>query len=238
MSAGDSPDRSSTLRVAGIGAVSMMTGSSPATTVVWMRTSGVRPSSRAFSEVVTSSAADPSEIWLALPALITPPAWNGVLRPASFSSVPPGRMPSSALTTVPSGVVTGTICSSNAPPDCALAARSCERSAYSSSWVREKPQRVAIISAPTPWLGATPSYRARNEGPSGLPVDPSPTELPIGTRLIDSTPPATTTSAWPLTTVAAAKATACWEEPHCRSMVVPGTDSGHPAASAATRPML
>src|SRR5918998_953486 len=60
----------------------------------------------------------------------------------------------------------------------------------------------------------------------------------MGTRLIDSTPPATTTSAWPLITVAAAKATACWEEPHCRSIVVPGTDSGQPAASTALRPML
>src|SRR5688572_6974272 len=60
----------------------------------------------------------------------------------------------------------------------------------------------------------------------------------MGTRLIDSTPPATTTSAWPLMTVAAAKATACWEEPHWRSMVVPGTVSGQPAARGALRPML
>src|SRR3712207_7861035 len=60
----------------------------------------------------------------------------------------------------------------------------------------------------------------------------------MGTRLIDSTPPATTTSAWPLTTGAAAKATACWEDPHWRSIVVPGTDSGQPAARTALRPML
>ena len=60
----------------------------------------------------------------------------------------------------------------------------------------------------------------------------------MGTRLIDSTPPATTTSAWPLMTVAAAKATACCEEPHCRSMVVPVTVSGQPAARGALRPML
>src|SRR3954469_24359525 len=71
-----------------------------------------------------------------------------------------------------------------------------------------------------------------------MPAEPSPRVEPIGTRLIDSTPPATTTSAWPLITVAAAKATACWEEPHCRSIVVPGTDSGQPAASAASRPTL
>src|SRR3954463_10279178 len=71
-----------------------------------------------------------------------------------------------------------------------------------------------------------------------MPAEPSPRVEPIGTRLIDSTPPATTTSAWPLITVAAAKATACWEEPHCRSIVVPGTVSGQPAASGALRPML
>ena len=142
--------------MAGIGAVSMMTGSSPAITVVWMRTSGVSPSSRAFSLVVTSSAAAPSEIWLALPALMTPSSLKGVFSEPSFSSVPPGRMPSSALTTVPSGVVTGAISSSKAPSACALAAFSWEARENSSSWVREKPQRSAIISAPMPWLGATP----------------------------------------------------------------------------------
>ena len=32
-------------------------------------------------------------------------------------------------------------------------------------------------------------------------------------------------------TACAAKCTACWDEPHCRSTVVPGTSSGSPAAS-------
>ena len=36
----------------------------------------------------------------------------------------------------------------------------------------------------------------------------------------------------------AAKWSACWDEPHCRSTVVAGTDSGQPAASTALRPML
>ena len=35
----------------------------------------------------------------------------------------------------------------------------------------------------------------------------------------------------------AAKCTACWEEPHCRSMVTPGTSSGSPAASQHVRAM-
>ncbi len=36
----------------------------------------------------------------------------------------------------------------------------------------------------------------------------------------------------------AAKCNACWDEPHCRSMVVAGTDSGQPAPSTALRPTL
>ena len=51
------------------------------------------------------------------------------------------------------------------------------------------------------------------------------------------TPPATTRSAVPDSTAWAAKCTACCEEPHCRSTVTPGTDSGSPAASQAVRAM-
>ena len=61
---------------------------------------------------------------------------------------------------------------------------------------------------------------------------------PMGTRLITSTPPATTTSCWPLMTACAAKSSACWLDPQARFTVVPGIDSGQPAASTANRPML
>jgi hypothetical protein len=54
----------------------------------------------------------------------------------------------------------------------------------------------------------------------------------MGNWLIFCTPPATTRSAVPLMTAWAAKCTLCCEEPHCRSIVTPGTDSGKPAASA------
>ena len=60
----------------------------------------------------------------------------------------------------------------------------------------------------------------------------------MGTRLIDSTPPATTTSMAPASTAWAAKCTACWADPHWRSTVVPGTVSAKPAASAALRAMF
>ena len=49
--------------------------------------------------------------------------------------------------------------------------------------------------------------------------------------LMFCTPPATTRSSVPDITACAAKCTACCDEPHCRSMVTPGTSSGSPAAS-------
>ena len=60
----------------------------------------------------------------------------------------------------------------------------------------------------------------------------------IGTALITSTPPATTRSWVPDSTAWAAKCNACWEDPHWRSMVVPGTRSGSPAESTVIRPMF
>ena len=51
--------------------------------------------------------------------------------------------------------------------------------------------------------------------------------------LIVCTPPASTTSCVPLMTACAAKCTACCELPHCRSTVVPGTESGMPQYKAA-----
>src|SRR5277367_4061428 len=53
-----------------------------------------------------------------------------------------------------------------------------------------------------------------------------------------STPPATTTSCWPDSTPWTANSRACWLEPQARLTVVPGIDSGQPAASTAYRPML
>ena len=66
---------------------------------------------------------------------------------------------------------------------------------------------------------------------------PSVAEL-MGFLLISSTPHAITTSYAPAITPCAAKAAACWLDPHCRSIVVPGTENGKPAARAALRAML
>ena len=220
--------------MAGIGAVSMMTGSSAASTAVCTRATGVRPSSAAFSLVVMSSAAAPSLICELLPAWITPSGLNTVLSLARPSRVPPRRKPSSVSTTVPSSSFTGVICPAKRPSSVAAAAFAWEASEYSSSWARVWPQRSAIISAPIPWFGATPPKTVCRPEPDGF-TRTGPMEEPIGTRLIDSTPPATTTSYWPLTRPAAAKWTDCWLEPHCRSTVTPGTDCGQPAASTALR---
>ena len=78
------------------------------------------------------------------------------------------------------------------------------------------------------------AYRWVTRGPKGLP-GPLRMVAPIGTRVIDSTPAATTTSYAPAITPWAAKCRACWPDPHCRSTVVPGTVSGNPAARAALR---
>ena len=62
--------------------------------------------------------------------------------------------------------------------------------------------------------------------------------MPIGTRVIDSTPAAITTSCIPDITACAANCSACWEEPHCRSTDVAGTLSGSFDASTALRATL
>ena len=109
-----------------------------------------------------------------------------------------------------SSVNTGTICSVNAPSSWAAAARSWDSAEYSSSRVREKPPLLAIISADRPWLKEKSSYRASTFGPYGMPVARA---EPSGTRLMTSTPPATTTSCWPDITACTAKSSACWLEP-------------------------
>ena len=141
----------STLAVAGIGAVSIVTGSSPVTAPEWNRASGRRPSSAARSLVVMSRAAQPSEICELLPAWMTPSSRKAGLSAASFSSEVSRRMPSSAVSS-PSGPLTGTSWPAKAPSSVAAAALRWDSSANSSSWVRDKPQRRAMSSAPRPWL--------------------------------------------------------------------------------------
>ena len=59
-----------------------------------------------------------------------------------------------------------------------------------------------------------------------------------GARVIDSTPPATTTSASPDSIAREPIIAASSEEPQSRFTVVAGTDTGSPASSTAIRPTL
>ena len=97
-----------------------------------------------------SVAAAPSLSGQELPAVTLPSSLKTGLSVASFSIVVPGRGPSSRLTTVPSGSVTGTISRSNVPSSCAATARSCERLAYASWSSRETPYFAATFSAVRP----------------------------------------------------------------------------------------
>jgi hypothetical protein len=150
------PDFASAAAVAGIGPVSIVTGSTPSTTEVWNRASGRRPSDGAISLVVISSAAAPSEICEEFAAVCTPSGRNAGRTLATLSRVPPRRGPSSVLNSrvVPSSAVTsmGEICAVNRPSSIAAAARRCDSSPMSSARPRSIPHLSAICSAPRPWL--------------------------------------------------------------------------------------
>ncbi len=95
--------------MAGIGPLSIITGSEPASVAVCTRAIGLSPSDFAFSADMNSSAAEPSEICEELPAWITPSSENAGLSWPIFSSVVPRRMPSSLRTTLPSWSLIPTI---------------------------------------------------------------------------------------------------------------------------------
>ena len=85
---------------------------------------------------------------------------------------------------------TGTISCSNLPSSVARCARRCDSAANASLSSRVMLHFSAIISAEIPW--GTRSYRASIFGPNGM--LPGVTDVPIGTRVMCSTPAATTTS--------------------------------------------
>ena len=99
---------------------------------------------------MTSTAAAPSLSGQALPAVTVPSGLNTGCSEASFSIVVPGRGPSSCVTSVPSGVVTGTISLSKCPLSRASTARFCEMTAHSSCASRLTLQRSATFSAVRP----------------------------------------------------------------------------------------
>ena len=89
------PDLSSALRTAGTGPIPMMAGSTPATPRVCQRSRGVRPSSAAFSADMMTTAAAPSLMLEALPAVTEPSRLKTGRNCASRSMVVSSRGPSS-----------------------------------------------------------------------------------------------------------------------------------------------
>ena len=128
----------------------MISGDRPVTAVDTIRASGVRPSSRALVSLMTMTAAAPSLSGQALPAVTRPSGRKTGLRAEMPSIVVPARGPSSVLTTVPSGVVTGVISRSQKPSSMACSARFWLRTANSSMSCRETSLSRARFSAVCP----------------------------------------------------------------------------------------
>ena len=185
------PAWASTLRTASMGPTPMISGASPDTADAMMRARGLSPSARARSSDITSTAAAPSLSGQALPAVTVPPGLNAGSSWASFSSVVPGRGPSSFSTSVPSGSVTGVISRSKKPFFCASTARSCESLANSSMRSRVTPYFSATFSAVSPigmymWLTKSERPSSMKRGLRSSLANPFP---PV--RLTLSTPAAT-----------------------------------------------
>ena len=156
MSSTDRPDFFSALWVAGIGALSMMTGLLVASTAVCTRAIGVRPSSRARSEGHhqhgRGAVADLRGVTRVDEAVLL----EGGLQPGQLLR---GGPPAQALVGVDDLAIRqfdrgdlgfqGSPCRSRRP------ALACEALENSSSWSRVRLHFSAIISAPMPWLKVT-----------------------------------------------------------------------------------
>ena len=146
------------------------------------------------ASLVTSIAAAPSTIALELPAVILPPALNAGWSEASFSSEVSRRGFSSTATSTAAPAAptsTGTISRSKRPSSMAAIARRCDSSEYSSSSLPREPPFVGDHlgrDALRHDLPALVELRGEPSNPFAVRFEP------MGTRDIDSTPEATTTS--------------------------------------------
>ncbi len=144
------PARASARREASTGPRPMISGDSAVRPVETIRASGVMPSSAALTSLITTTAAAPSLSGQQLPAVTVPFGRKTGCSAATFSIVVPGRGPSSAATTVSSGIVTGVISRCQKPLTRAFSARFCDRTPNSSCSSRLIPRSSARFSAVWP----------------------------------------------------------------------------------------
>ncbi len=194
------------------------------------------------------TAAPPSLICEAFPAVMLPALSNAGRRLASDSSVVSARTPSSTLTTTGSPLRWGTstlmISVSNSPSLAARAARSWELAAtWSCDW-RSRPADAAYFSVPAPmahWSKAQnrPSYII--ESTTVWSPMRKPARAPgsrYGALVMDSIPPATTMSASPAWIMRSARWMALTPDRQTLLMVVAGTVMGMPPFIAAWRAVI
>ena len=119
-----------------------------------MRASGVRPSAEAREALISTTAAAPSLMPEALPAVTLPVLSKAGRKPASPSADDFWLTNSSVAKISGSplrcGMLTPTISSLKRPACCAAMALSCDASAKASCASREMPNCLAMFSAVTP----------------------------------------------------------------------------------------
>ena len=204
---------------------------------------GFAPRFSAVSRSISTTAAAPSLMPDALPAVTVPSLRNTGRSFARSSTVASARGCSSVSNTVSPRrvfILTGRICCLNRPSDIARDARRCDSSA-SASW---SPRVIWWLSAR--FSAVSPMWMLSNGSCSAASImstiAASPMRAPqrtpcarYGARLMLSAPPPTAMSVSPSMMVCAADTIACRPEPHSRFSVNAGVSFATPAFIAATR---
>ena len=211
-----------------------------------MRASGRAPRACARSAEATTSAAAPSLMPLALPAVTVPSLLEGGLQLRERLGGGAGArilvgVERSSASPFFCGTGTATISSLKLPAAIAAAARAWLCAANASCAARVTWYLSATFSAVMPmWMSANASVSPSWSMWSSTSPWPSrwPQRAPgsrYGAPLMLSVPPATTTSASPALIACAASITALRPEPQTLLTVCAGTDFGMPAVIAAWR---
>ena len=206
---------------------------------------GFRPRAAALLAFMTTTAAAPSLMPEALPAVTVPALSNAGRRPDKASRLVLRLTYSSVSNTTGSplrwGITTGTISSLNLPASWAAAAFCWLAMAKASCWARVISFSLATFSAVMPmWYWLYTSHRPSTIMVSCIFQSPMrwPSREPCSTwgdRLMFSCPPATTISLSPVATAWAASMTDLRPEPHTALIVKAGVSLATPAFIIAWR---